>query len=124
MGEILERADRIWAYTNAKGLRVWTPMKPVISGAHEEQEYVRADLYADLARQAEALKRENAEKVAQIAALEIALHKIVNRAAGGTVVHRQSLEMTEKRILFLENDIRDIANRALTLLKEEANAGN
>lgn len=54
-------ADRIWAYTNARGSRVWTAMMPAIAGAHEEQEYVRADLHEEAARQAEALQRENAE---------------------------------------------------------------
>lgn len=59
--EAIDPAERIWAYTNGRGLRVWTPMKPAIVGAHEEQEYVRADIYSALARQAEALQRENAE---------------------------------------------------------------
>lgn len=59
--EATNPADRIWAYTNARGSRVWTPMKPVIAGAHEEQEYVHADIHSALARQAEALQRENAE---------------------------------------------------------------
>jgi hypothetical protein len=65
--EAIEKADRIWAYTNGRGSRVWTPMKPVIAGAHEEQEYVLADIHSALARQAEALQRENAEKDARIA---------------------------------------------------------
>lgn len=56
--EAIEKADRIWAYTNGRGSRVWTPMKPVIAGAHEEQEYVLADIHSALARQAEALQRE------------------------------------------------------------------
>ena len=43
----IEKPDRIWAYGNNRGSRVWTPMKPVIAGAHEEQEYVRADLSVD-----------------------------------------------------------------------------
>lgn len=57
----IEKPDRIWAYGNNRGSRVWTPMKPVIAGAHEEQEYVRADVHEAAARKAEALQRENAE---------------------------------------------------------------
>ena len=67
--ETIAKADRIWAYTNARGSRVWTPMKPAIAGAHEEEEFVRADLHAALARQVEAMKREMAEKDERIAAL-------------------------------------------------------
>lgn len=59
--EAIEPAERIWAYTNGRGLRVWTPMMPALAGVHEEQEYVHSDVHAALARQAEALERENAE---------------------------------------------------------------
>ncbi|WP_421580865.1 hypothetical protein [Shinella sp. M31] len=71
--ETIAKADRIWAYTNARGTRVWTPMKPAIAGAHEEEEYVCADVHAALALQVEAMKREMAEKDERIAALEKAI---------------------------------------------------
>lgn len=59
--EAIEPAERIWAYTNGRGLRVWTPMMPALAGVHEEQEYVHSDVHAALVRQAEALQRENAD---------------------------------------------------------------
>ena len=53
----VEKPDRIWAYGQSRSLRVWTPIKPVIAGAHDEQEYVRADIHDAVARKAEALER-------------------------------------------------------------------
>ena len=82
----------------------------------ESPRYIRADIYASLTLQLEAMKREMAEKDERIAALETGIARIGDRASGGTVHYTMSLDQAMQRALFLEKDIRDIAR---TLIQGE-----
>lgn len=71
--------------------------------------YIRADIAADLARQAEAMKREMAEKDARIAALEVERRMIVSHATMGNTdgdgmsVNAVSVHITRLRNQLLED---------------------